>query len=79
MSPALAGEFFIAHPTCEAHCEQQLCAICAKSFQLCPALCNPVHSIPPGSFVHGILQAQNTGVGFHVNFLILFLVKLEKI
>ena len=27
----------------------------AKSLQLCPTLCNPVDSSPPGSCVHGIL------------------------
>ena len=25
--------------------------------QLCPTLCNPMDRSPPGSFVHGILQA----------------------
>ena len=26
--------------------------------QSCPTLCNPMHCIPPGSSVHGILQAR---------------------
>ena len=26
--------------------------------QLCPTLCNPMHCNPPGSSVHGILQAR---------------------
>ena len=30
----------------------------AKSLQLCPALCDPVDCSPPGSSVHGILQAR---------------------
>ena len=30
----------------------------AKSLQLCPTLCNPLDSSPPGSSVHGILQAR---------------------
>ena len=30
----------------------------AKSFQLCPTLCNPMDCIPPGSPIHGILQAR---------------------
>ena len=30
----------------------------AKSLQLCPALCNPMNCSPPGSSVHGILQAR---------------------
>ena len=32
--------------------------VCAKSLQLCPLLCNTMDSSPPGSFVHGILQAR---------------------
>ena len=30
----------------------------AKSLQLCPTLCNSVNCCPPGSSVHGILQAR---------------------
>ena len=30
----------------------------AKSLQLCPTLCNPIDSIPPGSPIPGILQAR---------------------
>ena len=30
----------------------------AKSLQSCPTLCNPMNSSPPGSSVHGILQAR---------------------
>ena len=29
----------------------------AKSLQPCPTLCDPVDGSPPGSSVHGILQA----------------------
>ena len=32
---------------------------CAKSLQLCPILCDPMYCSPPGSSVHGILQARN--------------------
>ena len=32
--------------------------VCAKSRQSCPALCNPLDRSPPGSSVHGILQAR---------------------
>ena len=32
-------------------------AAAAKSLQLCPTLCDPVDSSPPGSFVHGIFQS----------------------
>ena len=30
----------------------------AKSLQLCPTLCDPMDYSPPGSYVHGILQAR---------------------
>ena len=30
----------------------------AKSLQLCPTLCDPIDSSPPGSAVPGILQAR---------------------
>ena len=33
-------------------------AAAAKSLQLCPTLCDPIDSSPPGSSVHGILQAR---------------------
>ena len=32
--------------------------VCALVAQLCPALCNLIDCSPPGSFVHGILQAR---------------------
>ena len=31
--------------------------VCAKSLQLWPSFCNPMYCSPPGSCVHGILQA----------------------
>ena len=34
-------------------------AAAAKSLQLCPTLCNPIDSSPPGSPIPGILQARN--------------------
>ena len=33
-------------------------ALCAKSLQSCPTLCDPMDCSPPGSSVHGILQAR---------------------
>ena len=33
-------------------------AAAAKSLQLCPTLCDPINSSPPGSSVTGILQAR---------------------
>ena len=35
-----------------------LYAAAAKSLQLCPTLCDPIDSSPPGSAVPGILQAR---------------------
>ena len=35
-----------------------LAAAAAKSLQLCPTLCDPIDGSPPGSLVHGILQAR---------------------
>ena len=35
-----------------------LLCVCAKSLQSCPPLCDPVDCSPPGSSVHGILQAR---------------------
>ena len=33
-------------------------AAAAKSLQLCPTLCDPMDYSPPGSPIHGILQAR---------------------
>ena len=33
--------------------------------QLCPTLCDPMDCSLPGSSVHGIFQARNTGVSSH--------------
>ena len=42
-----------------------LCVLCcAKSLQSCLTLCDPMDCSPPGSFVHGVLQAR-MGVGGH--------------
>ena len=35
-----------------------LLCVRAQSLQLCPALCDPRDCSPPGSSVHGILQAR---------------------
>ena len=32
--------------------------VCAKLLQLCSTLCDPMDCSPPGSSVHGILQAR---------------------
>ena len=36
----------------------QLMLCCAKSLQSFPTLCDPIDCSPPGSSVHGILQAR---------------------
>ena len=36
----------------------QSIAAAAKSLQLCPTLCDPIDSSPPGSPIRGILQAR---------------------
>ena len=42
-----------------SYCPIQLpVCVCAKLLQLCPILCDTVDSSPPGSSVHGILQAR---------------------
>ena len=37
--------------------DRDMCT-CAKSLQLCQTLCDPMNCSPPGSSVHGILQAE---------------------
>ena len=32
--------------------------LCARSLESCPTLCDPLDCSPPGSSVHGILQAR---------------------
>ena len=39
------------------HCKGAV-RVYAKSLQSCPTLCNPIDCSPPGSPVHGILQAK---------------------
>ena len=34
------------------------CCVHTKSLQSCPTLCDPIDCSPPGSSVHGILQAR---------------------
>ena len=48
------GAYNWAHCVCVYVC---VC-VCVLVTQLCPALCNPMDCSPPGSFVHGILQAR---------------------
>ena len=39
--------------------------VCAKSFQSCVTLCNPMDCSPAGFSVHGDSPGKNTGVGCH--------------
>ena len=50
----------IAARTCQSQTTQMplAAAAAAKSLQSCPTLCDPIDSSPPGSPVHGILQAR---------------------
>ena len=48
----------IAHPQkIQNRINMRVC-LCAKLFQLCPNLFDPMNCNPPGSSVHGILQAR---------------------
>ena len=38
--------------------KKTLLLMCAQSLQLCPTLCDPIDCSPPGSSVHGSLQAR---------------------
>ena len=50
------GEKFRQQPSTTPYGDQGTAA--AKSFQLCPTLCDPIDGSPPGSPVPGILQAR---------------------
>ena len=41
----------------ECRCYEGMCT-CVKSLRSCLTLCNPMDRCPPGSSVHGILQAK---------------------
>ena len=47
----------------------------AKSLQLCPTLCGPRDSSPPGSSVHGDSPGKNTGEGYHALLQGIFLIQ----
>ena len=50
--------FFIISIYCLTFLFSLLAAAAAKSLQLCPTLCDPIDSSPPGFPVPGILQAS---------------------
>ena len=49
-----------------------------KSLQLCPTLCDPIDGSPPGSPVHGILQAR-TLEWIAISFSIIYVHERKKI
>ena len=49
--------------------------VCTKSLQWCPTLCNVMDYSPPGSSVHGILQARILGVTCHFLLQEIFLIQ----
>ena len=65
MSPALAAGFFTIVPPICGVAGGGGKEVCAKSFQLCPSLYNPMGYSPPGSSVHRDSPGKNTGVGCH--------------
>ena len=48
---------------CESWTIKKAAAAAAKSLQLCPTLCDPRDSSPPGSSIHGIFQARVLELG----------------
>ena len=56
----IAGGFFTSWATREVTKEYLLSTfgVCAKLFQSCPALCDPMNCSLPGSSVNGILRAK---------------------
>ena len=48
----------IYHPSLQLFSSCKAAAAAAKSFQLCPTLCNPIDGSPLGSPIPGILQAR---------------------
>ena len=54
--------------------QQNTAAAAVKSLQLCPTLCDPIDGSPPGSCVHGILQARVlewVAIAFSINRILL--------
>ena len=67
LTPGLSGKSLLFLIICYSYAHKHLCyrmcmcvcvCVCAKSLQLCLTLCDPVDYSPPGSSVHGILQAR---------------------
>ena len=58
------GEFRELTVCTDVH-THHICVLCTESLQSCLTLCNATDYSLPGSSVHGILQAKNTGEGCH--------------
>ena len=58
MSPAPAGRMLPTRPRGKSPGSHFKRSMHAKSLQSCPTLCDPVDYSPPGSSVHGSLQAR---------------------
>ena len=54
----LPPKCYIEHPITSNQYKVIANASAAKSLQSCPTLCDPTDGSPPGSYVHGILQAR---------------------
>ena len=54
-------------------CGFYVCVCVSSATQLCLTFCNPMDCSPPGSSVHGILQAISFGVGCNFLFQGIFL------
>ena len=56
------GKPYMTKITAEQHRHRGLggssAAAAAKSLQSCPTLCDPIDGSPPGSSIHGVLQAR---------------------
>ena len=53
-----SGSFLFSHSVMFDSFQVFVAAAAAKSLQSCPTLCDPIDGSPPGSSVHGILQAR---------------------
>ena len=58
-SPVLVGGFCTTEPSGKPFIlDNWHYILCVLVTQLCPTLCDPMDGSPPGSSVHGILQAR---------------------
>ena len=61
----LVAQLCLTRLLCPRVCVCVCVCVCVLVAQLCPTLCNPMDYSSPGSSVHGILQAEESGVGSH--------------